>query len=130
MRELFNNFMADYDAGKLTEYVGPDTVTEIKALFNAVVKKLEEAYRLWESSRKLNGSLKTKAEVDRDRIIEEVGKAVEHMGTVISGIRELKTKADAGDLERLRANLDRQLDAARRTQEQMEGINQSLHERQ
>lgn len=130
MRELFDAFVADYDAGNFKEFCTSETVGQIKELFNAVVKKLEAAYKIWESSRNLRGPAKDLAQADRDKIIEDVGKAVEHMGEVISGIRSLTTKAETGDLDRLRDNLDRQLNAARRTQERMEGLNQELHERQ
>jgi hypothetical protein len=130
MRELYDAFMADYEAGKLSEYCTPQTVDQIKELFNLVVKKLEDAFNIWETSRNLRGKAKDLAQADRDKIIEDVGKAVDHMGEIVSGIRSLRAKANNSDMDRLRENLDRQLNAARRTQEQMEGINQSLHERQ
>lgn len=130
MRELYDAFMTDYEAGRLSEYCSPQTVDQIKELFNLVVKKLEEAFNIWDTSRNLRGKAKDLAQADRDKIIEDVGKAVDHMGEIVSGIRSLRAKATNGDMERLRENLDRQLNAARRTQEQMEGINQSLHERQ
>jgi ABC-type bacteriocin/lantibiotic exporter with double-glycine peptidase domain len=80
-------------------------VSQIKELFDLVVKKLEEAFNIWDTSRNLRGKAKDLAQADRDKIIEDVGKAVEHMGEIVSGIRSLRAKANNGDLDRLRENL-------------------------
>jgi hypothetical protein len=130
MREIFDAFMADYNAGKLSEFCNTQTVEQIKELFDTVVKKLEAAHELWDTSRTMRGKPKELAQADREKIIEEVGKAVEHMGETISGIRALKVKTDVNDFDRLREKLDGQLNAARRSVERMDSINEELREKQ
>jgi hypothetical protein len=122
LRAIYDELKEDVAQGKLSKYVTPDTLVQLEELFQACVKSLRYSYDLWESSKAARGGPKNKILQERENVLTEIGKSVERFTENVTTIRSLSHKTQNGDLSKLRTDLDRSLEIARRTEAEMRDI--------
>lgn len=124
MRGIYDSFMEDLQAGKISNSVSSGMLTQIDAIFNACVEQLERQLVIVETSRKVSDDVRRKLLEQRDNIVTEVEKSVEDLAKVINEVRALRIKAERGELDVLRRRLDSQLQAAKATEQFVSGLGQ------
>ena len=105
-----------------------DVVQRVEDLFDRCVASLEESLDLLETARQMNTREARRPILDqRERIIREVGESVVHLGRILVQIQEIRTAdSPAAGLNRIREELDRSLDVARRVDERMQALEREL----
>jgi hypothetical protein len=106
-----------------------DILSGVEQLFNRCVLSLEKTLDLWYTARRMSTREARKPILDqRERIIEEIGESVKQLGTILGGIQDLGTGEGTGesDLTRLREELNRNLEVARRVTRRMEDLSKDI----
>ena len=118
VRHLYTSLVEDVRSGKITRNTH-DILQKVESLFRACVAQLEESYRLWDTARRLSGNGRERMLQQREAVVEEVTRSVEHLGHTIGQLRGVTAKTDEQDLDRMTAELDEAIDVARRTEERL-----------
>jgi hypothetical protein len=126
MRTLYDEFVEDLSAGRISAIGTRSMFDQIDGLFNEVVKRLERQHQLWLTSRKLSGTTKENLIKQRDELLDEVERCIDNMTQVISEVRALGLKASKGELTALSDRLTRQLDVAKATDAALNDLDNDL----
>lgn len=105
-----------------------DVESKSTRLFQSCVRSLERSYELWITSRQLSTpSARNNALERRERLIKEVEASVQHLGTIFEGLHSLGgASEDVTEMARIRSELDRTLDSARRVEDRMRQLDDEL----
>jgi hypothetical protein len=99
-------------------------------LFDSCVRSLERSFELWVTSRQLSTPAARNSALERrERLVKEVEASVQHLGTILEGLHSLQGAGeDTQEMVRIRTELDRTLDTARRVEERMRDLETELGE--
>ncbi|KPJ86118.1 hypothetical protein AMJ57_00520 [Parcubacteria bacterium SG8_24] len=132
LRELTRAFKEDdswsADVGTLSSF---DIISGVDRLFQGCVRALERSVRLAETAGRLNVPEARRSILDkRERLIAEVGKSVERLGGILVQVQALSVEkdSDSSALQELRDELDRNLEVARKVEEQISSWNVDISE--
>jgi hypothetical protein len=100
---------------------GFDILSDVNRMFEASVRYLEKTLGLWHTAQSLEHPTARRALLaQRENLVEEVQRSLEHLGAVLGQLEVLRSGMDRdSDLRGLRAELDQNLDVARRVEERM-----------
>lgn len=113
LRAIYDTFIEDIKAGKITIAAGLSIRNQIDEVFNQCVQQLEFQYELLVRSRKFNGKLKDDLLKQRNNVLDEIEKSVFNLTDVISEVGNLGVKAKSNQLSLLKDRLNIQLNAAK-----------------
>jgi len=99
-----------------------EVVQQVRQLFAAAISQLERTYKYWELSQRLVGEERDQIIEQREKLMNEVKTAVEHLESVTKQYRELMEREQQVDLSQLSNELDTSLRIAQRTEERMREI--------
>ena len=124
LRHLRDGLEEDEAAGKLG---GAGGIVKERAdeVFAACVAQLRRSLELDETARTLSGDARRQLRANRLEVLQDVKRTVEHLATVVSETREAPLKRQAGDLSRLREELDATMEVARRTERRLNDLDSS-----
>ena len=114
LRQMYFSFLDDLKAGKIKATVSQQILDRIDEIFETCVSSLNHAYNLWEQSRKMSDTIRTKVEENRNKILEDVGNQSTNMFDILSEVRALGLKSDTANLRDLQVRLESDLEVARR----------------
>jgi len=107
-----------------------DIAQGVEQLFDRCVHCLAKTLELWRIAQKMSG-LEARAAIleQRERLIGEVDESIRQLGKILAGIEGIGTGQSSGDSElaRLRSELDRSLEVARRVNRRMEDLDLEMH---
>lgn len=114
------------DPGLVRQVV--EVESKSQRLFQSCVRSLERSYELWLTSRQLSTpAARNNALERRERLIKEVETSVQHLGTIFEGLHSLGGAGeDVQEMARIRTELDRTLDSAKRVEERMRQLDDEL----
>jgi hypothetical protein len=107
-------------------------VAEITAhsdrLFRSCVASLERSLVLWRTAQKMHTESAKAATLEaRERVFEEVEASIEHLARIFDGVHTLSLADDGqGRMASIREELEASLNVARRVEERMQTIRESL----
>jgi valyl-tRNA synthetase len=107
---------------KMSQFLSTSTANEVDLIFENCIQKLEHSYEIYQTSKDLIGKSKQESEEQRNLILSQVEKDIEHFVDMISRIRALRLKTSLDDSEEIKRRLSIQLRAAERTQVEMERV--------
>ena len=115
LRKLTADLKADERAGKLGG-AGGLLVDRAAEVFAACVRQLERSLELDATARTLPRQARREVRDERQAILGEVAETVRHLAAAAAEARRAPAKRTAGDLTRLREELEATMDVARRTE--------------
>jgi hypothetical protein len=118
VRHLYTTLLEDVKAGKITRN-SHEILQKVEALFRACVDQLQRSYKLWSTARRLSGDARQRVLQQREKVVQEVVRAVDHLDQTIEQLRGLTAKSDEEDLGQLRSELDEAIEVARRTEQRL-----------
>ena len=119
LRNIRDGFNKAVEEGKITGAAKGLMVEKMNTLFEACVKQLSMSYDIYESTLKLRGMAKTAANDGREKVIEDVQKTIELMGSVLQQCFAAKSENENENLASLRQELQQSLEIAKNTDKQM-----------
>jgi len=127
LRKLYSQFERDLDDRKFGDVVTAEIVQQVDKLFQECVTSLEQSFRHWEMSRSLDGETRDNILSERTRILDDVDKSVQMMDKSMTDIRTMSLQTrEQRSMDSLREELDRSLEVARVTEEQMRIFNERV----
>lgn len=117
IRHLYENLQVDVREGKIASH-NYAILTTIEDLFRACVSQLKQTFDLWEAARKMTGEPKTKTEEAREKLLQEVLQAADQLGIAVKQFHMKRGSRNRQDLSRLTDQLNTQIDAARRVDDE------------
>jgi hypothetical protein len=122
LRTVYEGFSEDVRENKMSQFLSTSTANEVDLIFENCIQKLEHSYEIYQTSKDLIGKSKQESEEQRNLILSQVEKDIEHFVDMISRIRALRLKTSLDDSEEIKRRLSIQLRAAERTQVEMERV--------
>lgn len=95
---------------------------KVDKLFLAAVRQLERSLELWEKSRRLPGNTSRLLLTERKKAIDEVVLTVNHLSRTVEQYHAFQLKDSDDELAKLREELDRTIEVARRTEEVIDAL--------
>lgn len=95
---------------------------KVDKLFAAAVKQLERSWKLWEKAKRLPGRTGDPLLAERKKAVDEVVLTVNHLTKTVEQYQALQIEDSDDELSRLREELDRTIEVARRTDEYMDSL--------
>jgi hypothetical protein len=104
-----------------------DIAWNVEELFRQGVESLERSLKLWETARGMaTERLRQNMMARRERLIQDVQESLKRLGDVLVTVNELGTcDKDLAGAARIRAELDQQLEVARRVSRRMNSLDGS-----
>ncbi len=126
LRRLYRSFAEDVAGGKIARS-SHEVLEIIDELFRTCVAQLERSYDLWQTARRGSGEDREKALQEREQVIQEVIDTVRHVQSTVEQFRGFAAKRSEDNLGRLRQELDKAMQVARRTEERMASWDQKTY---
>lgn len=124
LRVMYSDLQKELETGRINRNVSPEMLAQVDDIFEACVHQLENSYSLWETTRKgISEGLRRQLQEQRDAIIIAVQESVANMAVTINEIRAIRNQTDVRELQALSVKLSRQLDTAKRIEEQFSSLN-------
>ncbi len=120
LRKLYKGFKADVQEKGLTSH-SAGILAKVEELFEACINQLEYSYDLWRTSKSLPADEKSKVKDQRDAVVKEIIKTVDHLKNIIEDYHVIKGGQKKGDLARLRGELEEKLTVTKRIEEELYG---------
>lgn len=120
LRRLYEGFKKDVKEKGLSPHTA-GVLAKVEELFEACIRQLEHSYDLWETLKSLPTKVKSKIKDQRDDVVEEVVKTVDHLKNIIEDYHVIKVHQRTEDLARLREELEDKLAVAKRVEEGLYG---------
>lgn len=95
---------------------------QVDALFHAAVRQLERSLELWQKANRLPHGAGRPLLIERQKAVDEVVETVEHLARTVEQYHSFRLKDDDHELSKLRQELDRTMEVARRAEEVMDSI--------
>ena len=95
---------------------------KVDKLFHAAIRQLERSFQLWEKAKRLPGPTKRPLLEERKKAIDEVVLTVNHLTRTVEQYHAFQIKDSDDELAKLRDELDRTLEIARRADERIDAI--------
>ncbi len=95
---------------------------KVDKLFQAAVRQLERSLELWEKARRLPGNTSRLLLTERKKAIDEVVLTVNHLSRTVEQYHAFQLKDSDHELAKLREELDRTIEVARRTEEVIDAL--------
>ncbi|PQO41888.1 hypothetical protein [Blastopirellula marina] len=95
---------------------------KVDQLFQAAVRQLERSLELWEKARRLPGNTSRLLLTERKKAIDEVVLTVNHLSRTVEQYHAFQLKDSDHELAKLREELDRTIEVARRTEEVIDAL--------
>lgn len=95
---------------------------KVDKLFHAAVRQLEKSLELWEKARRLPGKTGRPLLAERTSAIDEVVLTVNHLARTVEQFHAFQLKDSDHELAKLREELDRTIEVARRADEYIDAI--------
>lgn len=117
--ETVRNLDTEFDVGHAF-----DIAWNVEELFRQGVESLERSLKLWQTAQgmateRLRGDMMAR----RERLIQDVQESLQRLGDVLVSVHELGScDKDLGAAARIREDLDRQLEVARRVSSRMNSL--------
>lgn len=123
IRRLYDILRDDVREGKVSGS-GYRLLETVEALFHACVQLLEDSYDLYETYKLMEKGTdaRKKLKKQRDEKVEKCLETTEHLRQAIKQFHELKSNTSARSIDKLRAELDRQIEVARKVGLTAEGL--------
>ena len=121
LRELYASFLEDVKERKAASNAS-EVVETVESLFEACVKQLQHSHDLWEASKKVSGQSKDGLRDEREKVILEVVETVGSLSSTIEQFHNFQTRKNNSELARLRDELGRSLEVAKRTEERVTSL--------
>jgi hypothetical protein len=117
---------ASASGGSLRQVI--DVESKSERLFESCVRSLERSYELWITARQLSTpAARTNATERREKLLREVEVSVQHLGTILEGLHSLQgAEEDTQEMARIRGELDRTLESAKRVEDRMRDLDAEL----
>jgi hypothetical protein len=120
MRKTYECFLKEIESGLISKEYLSD---EIILMFEECVNQLQYSCVLWNSACQEAGDTKRDILMKRDNLVDEISKNVDHFVKTINSIRDLSLESKKGNkLNTLQQQLNMNLEIARRTHEEMQGL--------
>lgn len=130
LRELAKAFQQGFSwRDTLNSRATLDILAGVEQIFTQCVHSLEKTLDLWYSARKMHTSEARRAILDqRERILEDVTESIRELGKILVGIQGIGTEGKTGfsELARIRAELDRSLEVAKRVNRRMLALDKEI----
>jgi hypothetical protein len=130
LRDMFERFeespvhaTSDISTAQLVEITSHAT-----RLRRSCTESLERSLVLWTTAQSLNTDAAREATLAaRERVFDEVESSIDHLATILDGVRTLSLADRSADkMAAIRTELEASLDVARRVEERMQNIRDSL----
>ncbi|MCC9608868.1 hypothetical protein LOC68_08110 [Blastopirellula sp. JC732] len=95
---------------------------QVDALFYAAIRQLERSLELWEKANRLPHGAGRPLLTERQKAVDEVVETVEHLASTVQQYHSFRLKDDDHELSKLRQELDRTMEVARRAEQVMDSI--------
>lgn len=118
VRVLYATLVEDVRAGRIVSN-SDEILEKVERLFQACVGQLERSFKLWKGARNVRGDARERLLEQREAVVQEVLRSVEHLEQQVSRLRDLSADSGEQDLIRLRDELDTAIDVARRTEQRL-----------
>ena len=118
LRALYKAFVDSVKSGKVKEY---NFLNTAEKLFKTSIGNLRLSYTKWQQAMELPGDCRSPLMAERDRLIKEVEASTESLANAVEQVHELQA-SKSGELARIREELDKRLDFARRVEGRIEQI--------
>lgn len=107
-------------ASAFTAGIGFDILSDVNQLFETSVGYLEKTLDIWGTAQEIAQPAARESLMDqREHLVREVQGGVEHLGEVLGQLQGLSGNGSNSALQRLRAELDQNLEIARRVDARM-----------
>ncbi len=103
-----------------------EIVKQVRQLFWSATEQLEQSLKLHSLAERLSGEEKKSILEEREHTLSEIRLSIEHMQSAVKHYRELMNEEQQSDLGSLRDELEASLRVAKRTEERMREIEQSM----
>lgn len=113
IRALYQSVQEDVHNG-LVGAGGYKLLETVERLFELCISQLEETYVLYCRARELEGQAKKLLLADREKKIQQCIETTQHLTNAVAQYRELQSQKETEEISRLRKDLDRQIEVARR----------------
>ncbi|TWT29731.1 hypothetical protein [Blastopirellula retiformator] len=98
---------------------------QVDALFYAAIRQLERSLRLWEKANRLPHGAGRPLLIERQKAVDEVVDTVEHLARTVQQYHSFRLQDSDDELSKLRTELDRTMEVARRAEQVMDSIESS-----
>lgn len=95
---------------------------KVDKLFHAAIRQLVRSLELWKKAKRLPGPTKRPLLAERKKAIDEVVLTVNHLTTTVEQYQAFQIKDSDDELAKLREELDRTIEAARRADDRIDAI--------
>jgi hypothetical protein len=132
LRTMYRGFREQEWNEKVSDRTAVEIATTVEKLFQACIIFLERTAELWETAQKLRTQTAIREMMQsREEIISEIGRSIQQLAKTIDGVRTLSVANDeAEELRRIRQELDKNLDVARRVEDRMQTMEAELRQAQ
>jgi hypothetical protein len=106
----------------------PDVREKVERLYRSCLSSLERSLVLWNAAQEMmTNEAQARVLSSREAVIQEVGDTIHHLGATLDYLLTAQLETDADEnLRRMRAELEFGLDVARRVDERMQSLEDSL----
>ncbi|GAA4428411.1 hypothetical protein [Bremerella cremea] len=126
--QCLNRLRALYTSLELDAPVGHAAISireKVDKLFNAAVRQLERSLELWDKANRLPGKIGRPLLEERRKAVDEVVLTVEHLARTVQQYHSFQLRDSDDELAKLRQELDRTIEVARRAEEVIESLDSS-----
>jgi hypothetical protein len=120
LRSLYDCFMEDVKAGKISIAAGASMFHQIEEMFTQCVKQLEQQHEIWLTSKRVTGQLRDDLMKQKSAILDDVDISVRCLVDTVNEIRVLGIKAQKNELGKIQNRLKIQLESAKATEKIIE----------
>ena len=105
-----------------------EVATKSDRLYQSCIRSLERTAELWDIAQRMATPIGRETTMQRrERLVLEVEASVRHLGKIFDGVQSLGlVHDDVNEMGRIRGELDRTLESARRIEERMQQIDDEL----